>query len=766
MNKKRIIYLMFILVQILLIIKFIKPLTSETVRYDYDYSQMLDYSALADISDKGYHISEDTAAGYKGIFTYNPFFNLSKGSYLITVNYTASTSDNTAILSSNSYETYNSLKAETILLSKNKTSVTFNAYLNENIKNVHIITNYGGTGDFTVSSASIVQTHDMERVALVKLLFLLAVIDTIVLLNHYGVLARMSREQINCGVLLCGAVILVSYPLMTNGITAGSDLIFHILRIEGLRDGILAGMFPVKVQPTWLEGYGYAVSVFYGDLLLYFPAMLRIIGFSIQSSYKIFLTAINIATCISGYYCFRGILKKRYFAAFATALYLLFPYRIYGMYLGHTVGECSALIFLPLIILGLYRTFTENTDAKSYRYNFLLLTLGYSGLINCHVLTTMMTGFFTLILCILCIKKTLRPATLTVLIKTVLLSLLISCWYIVPFLDYYREPFQVNTAQNTLWIQSFGLQLTQLLQMFPTYDTSIDFSSDTPLTHIKNTGITVIVLAIIFLYAYITSDKEKRKTARPMLICLIFGCTTLFMATCYFPWDPLRRFLGLYGLKNIVNSIQDPTRFMQLATILLIIPGCYSLTMLEQLPDFSGMIKNITSICVVILIITSGYDVNYVINTRKENAIYDIQQYVQTHTWSLNEYLPVDTDTSYLTSIGLVEGDGVTVSDYDKNYLDIRCHVTNTSKAASYIDVPLIYYKGYQTCDDNGNYLNTYNGKNNNVVRIDIPAGYSGNIHTCFKQRIIWRISEVISAISMISAIAYYLYIKHKLKKL
>ena len=65
-------------------------------------------------------------------------------------------------------------------------------------------------------------------------------------------------------------VALVCLPLAAPGIEGrwGQDLGFHLMRIEGIAEGLENGVFPVKMQGLWMEGYGYPVSVYYGDFLL------------------------------------------------------------------------------------------------------------------------------------------------------------------------------------------------------------------------------------------------------------------------------------------------------------------------------------------------------------------------------------------------------------------------------------------------------------------------------------------------------------------
>ena len=65
---------------------------------------------------------------------------------------------------------------------------------------------------------------------------------------------------------IAGITFISSIGLMTRYIHPGHDLEFHLLRIEGLRDALLIGNFPDRVQSNWCYGWGYAVSAMYGDL--------------------------------------------------------------------------------------------------------------------------------------------------------------------------------------------------------------------------------------------------------------------------------------------------------------------------------------------------------------------------------------------------------------------------------------------------------------------------------------------------------------------
>ena len=94
---------------------------------------------------------------------------------------------------------------------------------------------------------------------------------------------------------------LASIPLFAEGMYPGHDYYFHQMRIEGIMKGLLNGEFPVRIESSFNSGYGLPVSIFYGSSLLYIAALFRIIGFSVTTSFKLFIIVINILTSLAAY---------------------------------------------------------------------------------------------------------------------------------------------------------------------------------------------------------------------------------------------------------------------------------------------------------------------------------------------------------------------------------------------------------------------------------------------------------------------------------
>ena len=259
---------------------------------------------------------------------------------------------------------------------------------------------------------------------------------------------RRSDNRVWISVLIMAAFLL-GLPLYQPGIVGGIDLPFHMNRIEGIYEGLREGQFPVRIQPGWLNGYGYAVSVFYGDLLLYFPAILRLVGFSLQDAMKVYLIAVNFLTVFSAWFSFRKCLRCDMAALTAAVLYAGAGDRLLRLYSGSQIGAVSAMIFYPVVFAGLYLLFTREKRNGTERVWPWLLT-GFSGLLMTHLLSCIMIGIFTVICCLIFIRRLLKKDALLEAGKAFGAWLLLNAWFLVPFVRYMTMDFSVTSklAEN------------------------------------------------------------------------------------------------------------------------------------------------------------------------------------------------------------------------------------------------------------------------------------------------------------------------------
>ena len=166
-----------------------------------------------------------------------------------------------------------------------------------------------------------------------RALLSLAALDALLLyarfVRGHGADGVFRKKRAVAAAVLLFAVI-ASLPLFTDYLpfVPDQDHMFHLIRIEGVADGLRNGEFPVRLHSETLSGYGYAAPVFYPEPLLYFPAALRVLGFSVQTAYKCFVFAINALTAFIAYLSFKRAFGSVRAGLAGSFLYTLALYRL------------------------------------------------------------------------------------------------------------------------------------------------------------------------------------------------------------------------------------------------------------------------------------------------------------------------------------------------------------------------------------------------------------------------------------------------------
>lgn len=89
-----------------------------------------------------------------------------------------------------------------------------------------------------------------------------------------------------------GGIAFMLFREMKTGMSMGSDLPFHLARMDSLAISLKSGIFPAKLRPVLCNTYGYGVGFFYSDALLYFPAGLICAGVGLLTAVKVYLVVL------------------------------------------------------------------------------------------------------------------------------------------------------------------------------------------------------------------------------------------------------------------------------------------------------------------------------------------------------------------------------------------------------------------------------------------------------------------------------------------
>jgi len=608
---------------------------------------------------------------------------------------------------------------------------------------LNITVKYTGNGVLQIKDVCL--THTRQEYSMFLFVTMLLMLLAEVVLYYFGYSGKkLSREekQIWFGLGVIG--ILASMPLFVDYIVWGDDLFFHLARIEGIAQGWGNGMFPVRMHGYMMEGMGYPTSIMYGDVFVWIAAFLRYVGFDLSVAYKGYILFTNVLTILISYISFKNIFRDKYVGLWCSALYTLSLYRLYNVYVRSAMGEYTAMIFWPLICWGLSRVLSEEPDIVKERKTVYILAIGYMGVLYCHVLSLEMVIGFTILIGLICFKRFFRKEALLSFIKAAVLAIALSVWFIVPFLDYTMNvDMKVFHVGNP--IQILGLYVLQLLWIFP-WSGNLSYMYQSGMQDVKAYGIGIGFILVIIAFAYIIMLKRnelKGQKYYPMAkIAAGIGICACTMSLSLFPWDMLSEMSPI--LESLIFSLQFPYRLLSVATIALtVLAGC----VLLLLKNVMGKVRT-RCYALAILVFTMMSSFFFMEDDLQHTSWLDIRDVACLGTQRVGngEYLPYEMDTGALMYFVPNAGPGIVLEEYEKKNCGAEISCQNSSTEDDFIECSLIYYPGYEAKSvETGEKFKVSSG-NNQMLRVNVPAGFSGEIQVDFVGRPIWKITDILSA--------------------
>lgn len=469
----------------------------------------------------------------------------------------------------------------------------------------------------------------------------------------------------NSFILIIG-ILTVAYmasPLGNTRLHNGHDFSYHLLRIENIKDGLLNGQIPVRIGPLFLNHRGYGSSLFYPELFLYIPALFRLAGLTIETSYKLFALLTIVGCFVTTYLCAKGISKDKYTALITAVIFSACQYHIANLYVRGAVGEAQAFVFFPLVVYGIYDLIYRDFQ-KAW-----VMGLGFWGLMFSHSISLAIALCTTAGICLFHFKTVvLNGRKFVKLLLTAAVTLLCSIGFWLPMIE--------QLLSNSFWFSQPWTTVTDnavgLVQLFGTgyYDYTYNF----------DTGVLLMCLTVLLL-----PGEEKKSGGRKKIYWFLgIGFALLYVASRYFPW-PL--------LQPVLNSIQFPWRFYAIATLFLAI--AIGLAVQEKWRGRFGKEAVLAVLCVMVL-----FGNRYFENANIDYVKIEENAFTEKDCWYSfqivqKEWLPKKTDLSLFES----EPDRPVLTDRrvslpytEEKKMGI---VFDYGYGKGYCDVPLVWYKGY-----------------------------------------------------------------------
>ena len=691
---------------------------------------------VIDENSPGWYV--DNSMEYGEVFAQTPAIDLPVGSYQVTIRYQSEGNGSNYSFATTAGIEGVLLDRDGKMLESGRIGKTLDSYCYQPTEGFRVQVRYGGEGYLILNGVEIRQTRALERM----LLFLTLVFAGILAAVSVACRCPLYRKRLIWGL---GITFAATLPIMMPYLYYSYDLPFHILRIEGIAEGLKDGQLPVRIQPEWMNGYGYPVSVFYGDGILAIAGILRWIGFPLQLSYKIYIFIINFLTFSICAWSLKRIINDEKIAMAGGILYTFAPYRLMNLYVRDAVGEYTAQVFLPLIFVATWEILTAERNNR--KNSWVLLAAGMTGIIQCHILTCEIVVIMMGITCLVCWKRTFTKSGLLNFGKAVVVTAAINLFFLLPFLDYMREDWKVNSENYGAPIQTTGAFLSQLFAVFPNGDLANRMIVEGLREGRDRTfaiGVAFVLGLILFLADWKKNGKSE-KLSRLGRYCTISGLTLLFMSTIYFPWDFLYRISDILAILS--SRLQFPWRVLGAATVVFTVLNCI---VLYQWKTEKGKYAAVLGLIMLGLTgISAGHFYESVSAEKSHIYMADVET---SGTFKLGnaEYLPADTDARQEKfPEGKIWADSdVIVTTHEKSGTHYLLNCTNTSSQERTLELPMTYYRGYVARDvQTGGDILVGSGENCRI-RLTLAGNYSGTIQVKFEEPILWRVAEIISFVS------------------
>lgn len=700
---------------------------------------------------------EDTAVminsdgEYTGEFLTSGNYLLDKGIYTLGVAYATDSDANSLTL----YD--NGVRKGTYTLDPNATYDEFTFELEKTSQDFTYALSFGGEGTLRIYSVTLIPEGHFYNDT-----FFLIVCVTAVFLAAAVISARFRRKNSPAAekytlFILLGIGLAASLPYLNTGLNWAIDLCYHLIRIEGIKDGLLAGQFPVVIYPEAMHGNGY-LNCMYPNTLLYIPAFLRICGVSMADSFKFLMILCNFATAFFTYHCARTLGGNRKAALLASLLYSCCPYRFTNLYARGAIGEFLAMTFFPLLFTGLYHVLIG--DRKKWGY----LALGMTGLLQTHILSVTLAGIFCVVFGLLYVKQVIAEKRLIEIIKAAIVSVLLNIGFLVPFVDFYKNENLWQSALDIGTYQEYAMNLSGLLGMQTTGD-----------YHILTLGIPLAVCAFIALavllcenrpvtYAKQTSTADSALPADPsrngthsFLLCLtVLGIVLLYMMTNFFPG---RAVMELPVFSLILSKVQFAWRLLGPVSLLFALAGSICLYRSKVLSSYTP------AICVVLaalcLLSASRFrdedfaysDKSYTIG--HEAKLTGIPKGANTVVYPYEWRLKNTLDSGITTDIVMTDESAVQIERFERHGTTTELSYIS-SAPGQYADLPIQYYMGYEAVDEKGTQIPLETGYNN---KIHVSLNGDDNPHKItvfYHTPISYTLSAWISILTAIGAMIWW----------
>ena len=699
---------------------------------------------------------------------YSWLFPLRSGGYLVSVDYEYEPgyvnkyhgySVDNAVLIVQSHTKDNAVTLQPIVLDGAHNSVTGRLYVPifSSLDDAELLLTYGRAAELTIHGITIEDKPVYRYMQFLGVFLFFMILDAIYILLFSKYRTEIAGRIIKkpCLVVFAICFVISCMPMFGNFLYSGHDLLYHLNRIDELAISMRNHIFPIRIQTDMLNGYGYDSALLYCDVFLYPSAFLyQYCMLPMRTCYQIYVFAVNFFTILFAYRLFRTLFGDHPVTLIGTVLYSTCLYRLVAIHLRAAEGEYTAMVFLPLVAEGVYRIYHS---VKPKFEDWVPLAVGMACLAQCHMLSVEISTFMLLILFIINIRR-LTVVRFFSFVKAAIISIMICLWTLVPNLDsmFTLKPLFVGGSYRIQWT---GAYLTQIFDVFASGsgESLLGTKGDMPIGIGGGLIVGLIIIAWYSIFGKVPeSDVKNKGIYDTMMSSFVLGSIAIWVSTYYFPLDTIARILmrRFDFIRSMLEGGEFMWRYLGTGSMCLSIAASCALYMAYEQKRQWFRVFVIAMMFFSFVSVFSFYH-NLIFQTNNmpyTEVTNEDRMYVSSGADDLELYMSDGAEDPFIHT----EGTAISLVSYRdvRGTKELICK--NNGDSDTNLLLPLFDFVNYHAYDvSSGDELTLSRSDVNCRLQLLIPAGFDGTVLIKYVPPYYWRISEIVSCITVISLIMF-----------
>ena len=547
----------------------------------------------------------------------------------------------------------------------------------------------------------------------------------------------------NYWIEILALTVAVLHCFLLNVMIKGHDITMTSARIVSLAENMRELKFPLYLDLKQLDGYGTLDFVFYPYLFSYIPAIIYLVTNNINLAINLYIVFIVMMMFYIMYISVRTIYKNKQTALIAAIIYTLSYYNMWNIYVRAAFGEMIAISFIPLLAAGIYNLIFDEHKERDKSYYIII---AYTGIIQSHVITSFYITILTFIVFAISIKKIFKNKIYITLIKDFLLVLVMNIGFIYPFVvNYFFN--NVKVSRTVLPLKS-----KSVFNIFNKIPGTVSFWSYKGVEKGYVSSLSYLELAfLIFCIVMILRNYKKEKYSETMRINLAFMAIFVLHVINYL--HRLKIYYKIDLLYKIFSFQQFNYRELGRGLPFLIMVTAYFITrFIDNKPK---------KLILTLLVVLNVYGII-------RNEVFEEGGFIFRTTelpkisildaWE--DYVPIDVHENSRELTDVVSESRISNVRLNKDNLEFEFDSFNVRNTKFVL--PRYYFKGYYKLYINGK-ESEFTVEDDKIV-INTKAR-KGNVKLKYIKPIGFVITYIISVLSSLVAVGYYIINKFKKMK-